>query len=102
MALIYPVRAEAPEDADAGFDDFADELSDIWVVQVQLVDRDGVELEVASFGPLRPDEAWELGNDLDDEMSTGLTIELQPVYPYRTTSEVLDFLLADDEPGEDS
>jgi hypothetical protein len=101
VALIYPIRADAPEDSDNGYDDFAEDLSDIWIVQVQLVDTDGVELEMASFGPLPPEEAWDLGNDLDDAVSTGLTIELQPVYPYRTTPEVLDFLLPTDEDPED-
>jgi hypothetical protein len=65
MALIYPVQADAPEPADDAAPDFAElaaDLSDQWLVEVDLGEDD----DDACFGPLTAREAWDLAVQVND------------------------------------
>lgn len=93
MGLIYPIHADVPEDSDAGYDDFAGDLTPNWAVQLQLVDEDGDEVDTAVFGPMSPRDAWDLGNELEERIGVGLTIELVPLHPERTADEVLELIV---------
>jgi hypothetical protein len=63
MALIYPVLADAPEPAEESEPDFAElaaDLSDQWLVEVEVGD-DGDD---ACFGPIAARMAWDLAVEL--------------------------------------
>ncbi len=65
MALIYPVQADAPEpaeDAEPDFGELAADLSDQWLVEVDL----GEDGDDACFGPLTARDAWELAVQVND------------------------------------
>jgi hypothetical protein len=65
MALIYPVQADAPEPADDAAPEFAElavDLSDQWLVEVDLGEDD----DDACFGPLPARAAWELAVEVND------------------------------------
>lgn len=98
MGIFYPIRADAPEDADLGYDDFAHELSEVWIVQVSVVDEDGEETEPVAFGPYSPRHAWELGHDLDDRAPDGLNVELNPLYRSPNADEILSEVMPSDPP----
>ena len=102
MGLLYPIKGDAPEDVDTGYDEFASELSPSWVVHVALVDEDGVENDEGIFGPMSPRDAWDLGNDLEERLGVGITVELLPTYAMRSADEVIAFLMPTDPPTVDS
>jgi len=63
MALIYPVLADAPEpeeESEPDFDELAADLSDQWLVEVEVGD-DGDD---ACFGPVAARMAWDLAVEL--------------------------------------
>ena len=65
MALIYPVLADAPEPDEEALPDFAElaaDLSDQWLVEVDLGEDD----DDACFGPLSAREAWDLAVEVND------------------------------------
>jgi hypothetical protein len=99
VAIIYPVRADAPQDFDRGFDDFASDLSDAWVVDVRVADEEGDESDPAIFGPFSALEAWELANDLEERAGSWLTGLLKPLYPERDAESILSVFMAPEIPG---
>lgn len=63
MAFIYPVLADAPEPAEESEPDYAElaaDLSDQWLVEVEVGD-DGDD---ACFGPIAARMAWDLAVEL--------------------------------------
>lgn len=82
----------------AAYDD-VEEVSDIWVVQVEVIDEDSDDdtddVEVATFGPFPPREARSLAHQLGTRL-TGVLVEAVPVFPHRTVDEVIGFFLEDD------
>jgi len=63
MAFIYPVLADAPEPVEESEPDFAElaaDLSDQWLVEVEVGD-DGDD---ACFGPIAARMAWDLAVEL--------------------------------------
>jgi hypothetical protein len=66
MALIYPVLSDAPEPEEESEPDFAElaaDLSDQWLVEVEVGD-DGDD---ACFGPIAARMAWDLAVELIDK-----------------------------------
>jgi hypothetical protein len=75
MALIYPVQADSPEPADDAAPDFTElaaDLSDQWLVEVDLGEDD----DDACFGPLPAHAAWELAVDRRPEWD----VSIVPLY----------------------
>jgi hypothetical protein len=94
MALIYPVQADAPEpdeDSDPQFEELAADLSDNWLVEIE-VDDDG---EDACFGPLSARAAFELAVELDDQRPEW-TVAVVPLHVPGTAAELI-ALFEDDE-----
>jgi hypothetical protein len=88
MALIYPVQADAPEpeeDAQPDFAELAADLSDTWLVEIE-VDDDGEE---ACFGPLTARAAWELAIALD-ERRPEWTVSVVPLHVAGTADELIE------------
>jgi len=88
MALIYPVRADAPdpdEDADPDFGELASDLSDQWLVEV-AVGEDGDD---GCFGPLTAHAAWSLAVDVDERRPDWL-VSVVPLYLPGTADEVVE------------
>jgi hypothetical protein len=78
MALIYPVLADAPEPDEGSEPDFAElaaDLSDQWLVEVEVGD-DGDD---ACFGPLAAHMAWDLAIELVDKRSDW-NVSIVPLY----------------------
>lgn len=110
MGVSDRVRLEdADDDADLAdqaermaaerlYDD-TEELSDMWVVQVEVVDEDSDddtdEVEVFTFGPFPPREARSMAHQLGSRLS-GVAVDAVPLFPYRTVDEVIGFFLEDD------
>ena len=87
MALIYPVRADAPEAEDGSepeFDELVADLSDTWLVEIQA-DDDGDD---ACFGPLSARAAWELAVDLDDRRPEW-AVAVVPLHVAGTAEELI-------------
>jgi hypothetical protein len=66
MAFIYPVLADAPEPTEESEPDFAElaaDLSDQWLLEVEVGD-DGDD---ACFGPVSARMAWDLAVELIDK-----------------------------------
>ena len=94
MALIYPVQADAPEpaeDSEPDFEELAADLSDTWLVEIE-VDDDG---EDACFGPLTARAAFELAVDLDARRPDW-TVAVVPLHLPGTADELIS-LFEDDE-----
>jgi hypothetical protein len=88
MALIYPVQADAPEPEDGAEPDFAElaaDLSDTWLVEIE-VDDDGDD---ACFGPLTARAAWDLAVDLD-RRRPGWTVSVVPLHVAGTAQELIE------------
>jgi len=90
MALIYPIKADAPEpdeESDPTFDELAADLSDTWVVRVEA-DEDDEQGDDVSFGPLSAQAAFELAVDLDDRRPDW-TMSVLPLHPAGTADELI-------------
>lgn len=88
MALIYPVRADSPEydeDAPPDFSELAADLSDQWLVEVELGD-DGDD---GCFGPLTAHGAWELAVGVV-ERRPDWDVSVVPLYLPGTVDEVVE------------
>src|SRR4051812_36970045 len=95
MALIYPVQADAPEPDEGSepeFDELAADLSDTWLVEIE-VDDDG---EDACFGPLSARAAFELAVALDGRRPEW-TVAVVPLHVPGTADELI-ALFEDDDP----
>ena len=95
MALIYPVRIDSPEpddDAPADFSELAADLSDTWLVEVDL-GEDGGD---ACFGPLSPRAAWDLALGVD-ERRPEWTVSVLPLHVPGTADEIVSLFTEDDE-----
>lgn len=83
---------------DLRYDD-AEEISDIWVVQVEIVDEDSDEdsdePDLATFGPFPPRQARALASQLGSRLN-GVVVEVLPVFPHRTVDEIIGFFYGDD------
>ena len=78
MALIYPVLADAPEPEEESEPDFAElaaDLSDQWLVEVEVGD-DGDD---ACFGPVAARMAWDLAVELVDKRGDW-NVSVVPLY----------------------
>ena len=87
MALIYPVQADAPEPEEGTDPDFAElaaDLSDTWLVEIE-VDDDGDD---ACCGPLTARAAGELAVDLD-ERRPEWTVSVVPLHVAGTAEELI-------------
>ncbi len=87
---------------DLRYDD-TEEVSDIWVVQVEVVDEDSDdsdEVDLATFGPFPPRQARALASQLGSRLS-GVVVEAVPVFPHRTVEEVIGYFFGDDVEDED-
>ena len=88
MALIYPVQADSPEPGDDAAPDFAElaaDLSDQWLVEVDLGEDD----DDACFGPLVAREAWDLAVEVNDRRPEW-DVSIVPLY----AAEPVDDLIA--------
>jgi hypothetical protein len=97
MALIYPIRSDAPEpdeDSEPVFEELAADLSDTWLVQIEADDDD----DGVSFGPMAAPAAFELALELDDRRPDW-TISVLPLHVPGTADELI--ALFDDEDEED-
>ena len=95
MALIYPVQVDAPEpdeDAEPDFTELAADLSDTWLVEVE-VDEEGEE---ACFGPLTARAAWDLAVELD-ERRPEWTFAVVPLHVAGTADELVALFEDDDQ-----
>ena len=87
MALIYPVQADDPEpaeDAEPAFAELAADLSDHWLVEVD-VSEDGDD---GCFGPLTARAAWDLAVAVDARRPEW-TVSVVPLYLPGTADEVV-------------
>ena len=88
MALIYPVQADAPEpddDAEPVFSELAGDLSDQWLVEVD-VGEDGGD---GGFGPLTARAAWDLAVPVDARRPEWM-VSVVPLYLPGTADEVVE------------
>ena len=88
MALIYPVRADLPdpdEDSEPDFAELAADLSDNWLVEVEMDDEDGDD---ACFGPLTAKAAWDLAVDIDERRPSWL-VSVVPLHVAGTAEEIV-------------
>jgi hypothetical protein len=93
MALIYPVLADAPEPAEESEPDFAElaaDLSDQWLVEVEVGD-DGDD---ACFGPLASRMAWNLAVELIDKRPEW-NVSVVPLYVAEPADTIIE-LFEDD------
>lgn len=79
MPLIYPVAEETPDDADTGFDDFADDWSPTWVVEVDTDHEHEDEGDYVRLGPLEPRAAWDLAHEIESKRPTWL-VSILPIF----------------------
>ncbi|MCF6743620.1 hypothetical protein E9529_04905 [Blastococcus sp. KM273128] len=87
MALIYPVRIDSPEpdeDAAPDFNELAADLSDQWLVEVDL----GEDGDDACFGPLTPRAAWDLALGVEDRRPEW-TVSVLPLHVPGTPDELV-------------
>jgi hypothetical protein len=87
MALIYPVQAESPEpedDAAPEFGELAADLSDQWLVEVDLGEDD----DDACFGPLTARAAWDLAVDVNDRRPEW-DVSIVPLYAAEPADAVI-------------
>jgi hypothetical protein len=78
MALIYPVLADAPEldeESEPDFAELAADLSDQWLVEVEV----GEDGDDACFGPLAARMAWDLAVELVDKRGDW-NVSVVPLY----------------------
>ena len=94
MALIYPVLADAPELDEGSEPDFAElaaDLSDQWLVEVEVGD-DGDD---ACFGPVAARMAWDLAVELIDKRPEW-NVSVVPLYVAEPADTIIG-LFEDDE-----
>ena len=94
MALIYPVRLDTPEPDDDAAPDFAElaaDLSDQWLVEVDL----GEDGDDACFGPLTPRAAWDLAIGVD-ERRPEWSVSVLPLHVPGTPDELVALFTDDD------
>jgi hypothetical protein len=87
MALIYPVQAEAPEpedDAEPAFTELAADLSDHWLVEVDV----GEDGDDGCFGPLTARAAWDLAVAVDLRRPEWM-VSVVPLYLPGTADEIV-------------
>jgi hypothetical protein len=95
MALIYPVQADSPEPADDAAPDFAElaaDLSDQWLVEVDLGEDD----DDACFGPLTAQQAWDLAVDVNDRRPEW-DVSIVPLYAAEPADDVIAMFEEDDD-----
>ncbi|MDP5182471.1 hypothetical protein QOZ88_07450 [Blastococcus sp. BMG 814] len=95
MALIYPVRIDSPEpdeDAAPDFAELAADLSDQWLVEVDL----GEDGDDACFGPLTPRAAWDLALGVEGQRPEW-TVSVLPLHVPGTADELVALFDDDDE-----
>jgi hypothetical protein len=88
MALIYPVQADLPEpddDAEPAFDELAEDLSDQWLVEVDV----GEEGDDGCFGPMSARAAWDLAVGVDRRRPEWM-VSVVPLYRPGTADEVVE------------
>ena len=87
MALIYPVQAESPEPEDDAAPDFAElaaDLSDQWIVEVDLGEDD----DDACFGPLTARAAWDLAVEVNDRRPEW-DVSIVPLYAAEPAEDLI-------------
>ncbi len=87
MAHIYPLHADAPEPAEDAAPDFAElaaDLSDQWLVEVDLGEDD----DDACFGPLTAREAWDLAVEVNDRRPQW-EVSVVPLYAAEPADDVV-------------
>jgi len=87
MALIYPVRIDTPEpdeDSPPDFAELAADLSDTWLVEIDL----GEDGDDACFGPMTPRAAWDLALGVDDRRPEW-TVSVLPLHLPGTADELV-------------
>jgi hypothetical protein len=87
MALIYPVQADSPEPSDDAAPDFSElaaDLSDQWLVEVDLGEDD----DDACFGPLTAREAWDLAVEVNDRRPEW-EVSVVPLYAAEPADDVI-------------
>ena len=87
MALIYPVQAESPEPEDDAAPDFAElaaDLSDQWLVEVDLGEDD----DDACFGPLTARAAWDLAVEVNDRRPEW-DVSIVPLYAAEPAEDLI-------------
>ncbi|WP_324273296.1 hypothetical protein [Blastococcus brunescens] len=93
MVLIYPVQADAADsddDAEPAFAELAADLSDQWLVEVDV----GEDGDDGCFGPLTARAAWDLAVAVDARRPEWM-VSVVPLYLPGTADEVVE--LFDDE-----
>ncbi len=88
MALIYPVTADSPEpdeETEPVFTELAADLSDQWLVEVDV----GEDGDDGCFGPLTARAAWDLAVGVD-ERRPDLIVSVVPLYQPGTVDEVVE------------
>jgi hypothetical protein len=87
MALIYPVQDDSPEPEDDAAPDFAElaaDLSDQWLVEVDLGEDD----DDACFGPLTARAAWDLAVEVNDRRPEW-DVSIVPLYAAEPADTVI-------------
>lgn len=95
MPLIYPVSEETPDDADTTFDDFADDWSQTWVVEIDTDHESEEEGDYVRLGPLAAREAWDLAHEIEEKRQTWL-VSILPIFPVdMSADDVIDQIESD-------
>ncbi len=79
MPLIYPVAEETPDDVESTFDDFADDWSDTWVIEIDTDPEHEDGGDYVRLGPLGPQAAWDLAHAVEDKRS-GWMVSIMPLF----------------------
>ncbi|PUA81715.1 hypothetical protein [Nocardioides currus] len=88
MPLIYPVAEDTPDDADTTFDDFADDWSETWVVEIDTDHESEDEGEYVRLGPVGAQQAWDLAHEIEDKRP-GWVISILPIFAVETDADDL-------------
>lgn len=97
MPLIYPVAEDTPDDADPAFEDFADDWSQTWVVEIDTDHEHEEEGDYVRLGPLAPQQAWDLAMEIEDKRPTWL-VSILPIFAVEAgADEIIAQIESDDE-----
>ena len=97
MPLIYPVAEDTPDDADTSFEDFADDWSETWVVEIDTDHESDDEGDFVRLGPLPARQAWDFAHELEAKRPSWV-VSILPIF---AVDADVDDLIAQIESDED-
>ncbi len=83
MPLIYPVAEDTPDDAETSFDDFADDWSQTWVIEIDTDPDHEEDGDYVRLGPLEAQAAWDFAHEVEDKRPTWM-VSIMPLFAVGT------------------